>query len=92
MVCVLVAVGSVFLERKRWRTSTSIAVTLFVDPLILIDPIPQFIGHFQMATNNKQNYDGPKYDSFATILPYLVGEGLTRSRSIIGFGRDVQFP
>ena len=50
MVCVLVAVGSVFLERNRWRISTSIAVTLFVDPLILIDPIPIFDDHFQMAS------------------------------------------
>jgi hypothetical protein len=70
---VLVAVGSVFLDRNRWRTSTSIAVTLFVDPLILITPSLNLSAIFRWPANNKLNYDGPKYDGFATSLPYLVG-------------------
>jgi hypothetical protein len=40
---------------------------------------------FRWPANNKIDYDGQKYDSISTGLPYLVGGQLIRSRSIIGF-------
>ena len=65
--------------------STSIAVTLLVDLSLLIRYPLTLTAIFRWPPNNKLNYDGQKYDCFATSLPYLAGNELIRSRFITGF-------